>query len=127
MVTKNFDWLTTDIVVTMWRGTPDYDQTDETISEIIARGLGSVLGHSLPVTAKSVALDGSVQTNQVVIPTTSVGEEITWFTLSRRAVSIDNSSLIYFVDQCDFLPFTTNGLDIVVNPDWTTQRGWFRV
>lgn len=125
MVTGHFDWPAIDLVLTVWSGTPDYVQDDEFISEIVARGLATPQAHSQPVTFKSVAPDGTVQTNQVVVQAVPVST-ITWFTLSMRAATVLQSELLYYVDVAEVLPFASNGLDMVVNPDWVQARGWFR-
>lgn len=126
MVTGVFNWPALDLVLTAWGGTPNYVQTDAMLTDIIGRGLGVVLGHSLPVTTKSVAPDGTVQTNQVVIPTVPIGQNVTWFTFSKRAGVLTASEPLYYIDDADELPFVPNGLDLVINPDWVQARGWFR-
>ena len=77
-------------------------------------------GSSLPITSQTVAPDGTAQTNQVIIPGVPIGAPITFFTMS------DADQLILFIDEAVELPFVPNGLDMVVQPDWLEQRGWWK-
>lgn len=122
MVTGAFNWLTANLVLDVWSGTPDFVPGDRSTSDIAARG-AVLRGSSQPVTQKTVAPDGTVQTNQVVVPAVAVGAAITFFTLRDGAAA---GSLVLFVDEAIELPFTPNGLDMVVQPDWLSTRGWFR-
>lgn len=119
-VTAGFDWLTTDLRLTAWGGMPTFIPTETMVSDFTVRG-ALLLGVSQPITSKTVAADGTAQTNQVLIPNVPVGPDVTHFTLSELT-----GQLILFIDQALNLPFTPNGLDIVVQPDWLEQRGWFR-
>ncbi len=123
--TGSFDWRAIDLVLTAWAGTPDYAQTDRTLSDIVGRG-GVALGHSMPVTSKTVSSDGTVQTNQVIIPAVPIGQNVTWFTFAKRTATVNLSELIEFIDDVDGLPFVPNGLDMVINPDWVQDQGWWR-
>jgi hypothetical protein len=29
-----------------------------------------------------------------------------------------------FIDDAEGLPFTPNGLDVLIEPDWLLERGW---
>lgn len=122
MVTGAFNWLTANLNLTAWSGTPTFVATDQSNADLTARGsVGR--GTSLTVTAKSVATNGTVQTNQVVIPSVAVGAPVTFFTMSDGT---GVGSLLLYIDDAIDLPFTPNGLDMVIQPDWLTQRGWFR-
>lgn len=119
-VTADFNWLTTDLRLTAWGGVPQFVATDTMVSDLTVRGT-PLLGTSQPITLKSVTSDGTVQTNQVLIPNVPIGPDVTHFTMSDTS-----GRLILFVDQALDLPFTPTGLDMVVQPDWLEQRGWFR-
>jgi hypothetical protein len=120
-VTAGLDWRTLNLQLTAWGGTPNFIPTDTLISDITTRNVTTLLGTSQPITAKAVTSDGTVQTNQVLIPNVPVGPDVTHFIMGETG-----GQLIYFVDDALNLPFTPNGLDIVVQPDWSLQRGWFR-
>jgi hypothetical protein len=125
MATGTFDWTDIPLVLSAWAGTPTFDATHLKIADI--KALGSVeLGWSLPITAQSVAADGTMQTNHVVIPTVPIGQNVTWFTMSGSQGIHDNNRLIMFIDHAKELPFVPNGLDLLVTPDWLAQRGWGR-
>lgn len=95
--------------------------TDTSIYDITARGDTVLVKTSLPITVKTVSADGTAQTNGVVVPEVPIGPNITHFTLHEAF-----GNLILFIDEALNLPFTPNGLDLVVQPDWLEQRGWFR-
>ena len=125
MATATFDWVDIPLRLSAWTGTPMFDPTHLKVADIKLAG-GMELGYSLPITVQSVAADGTMQTNQVVIPTVPVGANVTWFTMSGLQPLHDNSRLIMFIDEALDLPFVPNGLDLLVTPDWLSNRGWGR-
>ena len=50
----------------------------------------------------------------------AIGDPITFFTMS------DGLDLVLYIDEALDLPFIPNGLDMVVQPDWLDQRGWWK-
>jgi hypothetical protein len=125
LLTAALNWTTTDLVLSAWPGTPSFVPGEKTLSQIIARGY-AVRGHSQVITSKTVSTDGTAQTNQVVIPSVPVGANVTWFTMSKRNATITLSEMILYIDEAIELPFVPNGLDMIVNPDWLSNRGWWR-
>ena len=69
-----------------------------------------------------------VSTHQKIgdIKAMGIVTEVTWMTIAGTQVPHDSSRLILFVDEAMELPFTPNGLDLLITPDWLAQRGWFR-
>jgi hypothetical protein len=126
LLTANLDWLDVDLVISAWSGTPTFVPTDSTIAHVKARGAVE-RGYSLPIATTSVSIDGTAKTDPVVIPGIVPGAPILWFTMSEVASPHDNSKLLLFIDQATpALPFAPNGLDLVLTPDWSTGRGWWR-
>jgi hypothetical protein len=126
LLVGNFDWIGADIRLVAFSGTPVFIETDSTVSQFKARGAVES-GWSLAITSKTAAADGTAQTNQVVIPAVPVGPDITHFLMVKRDPAVqDNSELILFIDDAFELPFTPNGADLIAQPDWLAQRGWFR-
>jgi len=119
LMTAQLNWLTVDLTLTAWSGAAVFDPLDETISDVGAHGPVN-RGSSLPITSQTVAPDGTAQTNQVVIPAVPIGDPVTFFTMSNGA------QLILFIDEAEGLPFVPNGLDMVVQPDWLQNRGWWK-
>jgi hypothetical protein len=120
-VTAGLNWLNLDLRLTAWGGQPFFNPADKVLSDIIVRGTTSLLGTSQPITVKTVTADGTAQTNKVLVPNVPVGPDVTHFTMGEA-----NGALILYIDQALDIPFTPNGLDIVIQPDWLEQRGWFR-
>jgi hypothetical protein len=119
LMTSAFDWRAANLVLTAWSGTPVFSATDETIADVATHGPVE-RGSSLPITSKTVASNGTAQTNQVVIPDVLIGDPVTFFTMS------DGDELVLFIDEATELPFVPNGLDMLVQSDWLEQRGWWR-
>lgn len=124
LATAGLDWRATDLVLVAWAGVPKFVKTDLTVANIVTRGVTTLLGYSLTITTKAVAADGAMQTNDVVIPAVPVGPAVTHFTMCRRNATPNLSELLLYVDQAEGLPFDPNGLDMVVTPDWSLNRGW---
>jgi hypothetical protein len=126
LLTANLDWLAVELVVSIWSGTKTFVPTDRTIADVKARGAVE-RGYSLPITDTSVSVDGTARTDPVLIPAVPVGAPLLWITMSEVATPHDNSKLLLFIDQVlPALPYTANGLDIVLTPDWAAGRGWWR-
>jgi hypothetical protein len=119
------NWTTMDLMLTAWAGLPTFVPTNNYISDIVANG-NVERGSSLTITPKTVTPDGTTQTGPVIIPAVPIGTPITFFTMSERKGTHELSELILFIDEADFLPFDPNGLDIIVQPDWMLNRGWWR-
>jgi hypothetical protein len=119
LMTAGFNWTTADLLLTAWSGALVFDPGDEMLSDVVARG-AVPRGVSDPITSQTVAPDGTAQTNQVVIPNVTIGAPISFFTMS------DGDELVLFIDEAIELPFIPNGLDMVVQPDWLSQRGWWK-
>ena len=122
--TAGLNWPATDLVLVAWAGASDFVKTDVRVSDIVTRGVATLLGYSQTITSKTVAADGALQTNDVVIPAVPVGPPVTHFTMCRRNATPNLSELLFYVDDAEGLPFTPNGLDLVVTPDWVLNRGW---
>jgi hypothetical protein len=125
LLTAGLDWRTITLTLSAWGGIPSFDPTDDMISDITARGF-TELGISQPITAQAVTANGTAQTNTVVIPAVPIGPSVTWFTMSWSQTIHAQSQPILFIDTADDLPFVPNGLDLVIQPDWLQNRGWWR-
>ena len=125
MMSASFNWGAIDLMLVAWSGTPSYIATEKTVQAIVNRGY-TVRSTSTTITSKTIAADGTGQTNQVVLPAVAIGPNITWFTMVKKLGTTNASELILFVDTAETFPFVANGLDLVVQPDWLTKRGWFK-
>jgi len=119
------DWTKIDLMLSAWAGTPTFVATDLYISNIAGRGAVE-RGTSMPITSATVAPDGTARTNRVIIPAIPIGTPITFFTMSERKPTHSLSELILFIDDAKDLPFDPNGLDLLVQPDWLQERGWWK-
>ena len=125
MMGGTFNWLTADLMVVAWASPADFNPADRMLNDIKARG-GFELGSSLPIVNKTIGINGTGQTDAVLIPNIPIGQVVTWFTMCIREAVHDTSTLVLFLDEVDGLPFDPNGLDLTIQPDWLQNRGWFR-
>lgn len=127
MLTGAFDWTALELRLVAWSGELDFDAGDTDVEDMATRALATPLGYSLPVTGLTVTTDGRAQTDPIVIPGLTFGQEITFFTfVEYNEADEDASTMVLFIDDAFELPFATNGLDITVQPDWIEERGWWR-
>jgi hypothetical protein len=127
LLTGVFDWTAIDLQLIAWRGTPQFVATEKTVTNFKAHGAATEAGRSLDITSQTVSANGTAQTNQVVIPAVPVGAALTHFTMVRKHPTVpDSSDLILYIDEAFELPFVPNGLDMLIQPDWLTNRGWWR-
>lgn len=120
LLTALFDWTAYDLRLVAWSGTPSFLPTEKTVSQITGRGY-AISGTSQVITSKTVSVNGTAQTNQLLLPAVPVGPPVTWFTMTKAG-----TDLILYIDDAEGLPFTPNGLDVPVTPDWLSNRGWWR-
>jgi hypothetical protein len=125
--TAQLNWTTVKLVLIAWSGTPNFVPADATIAAIITRGSTLAAGHSLVIGSQAVTQDGYLQTQQVVIPAVPTGPDITHFIMANFTSAWNDGYPILYVDDALNLPFTPNGLDIAIQPDWSQKRGWGRV
>lgn len=125
LLTAGLDWRTVPLVMSAWGGTPTFNPADKTVANIIGHGF-TELGYSMTVTGQAVSPDGYAQSNPVLIPGVPTGQQVTWFSFSWQNATHINSQLILFIDQAEGIPFHANGLDMIVQPDWALERGWWR-
>lgn len=119
-----FNWQSMECVVTAWQGPLWFDPTDQTIAHLRMHGPIDI-GYSLPMLGMLATAKGHATSGPAVIPTPPVGG-ISFLTLSEAQTPIEQSELILYIDTGFELPFFSNGLDVIVQPDWLAQRGWFR-
>jgi len=127
LLKADLDWEAVPLVVVAWGGAVDFNPTDGNVANITARGIATELGTSLPINRSSVSADGSAQTDQVLIPNVPIGQSIVWLTVCEKHPTMPSlNQLILSVDDALEMPFDSNGLDVILNPDWLTGRGWFK-
>jgi hypothetical protein len=122
--TAGIDWRAASLVLVAWTGTPNFVKTDVTVADIVARGVTALAGFSQDITVRTVATDGAMQTNNVVIPGVPIGPPVTHFTMCRKNATPNLSELLLYIDEAEGLPFEPNALPMVVTPDWLQNRGW---
>jgi len=125
MVKGMFDWQALDVVLTAWSGPYQYDETNRYSGDIVSRK-GIKRATALKNVASSATVEGIVQTAPYVFTTISIGEPVIFFTMSLRSSQVGLDELVCYLDEGFNLPYEPNGLEVVVQPDWLHQRGWFR-
>lgn len=125
LLLAQLNWPAANLVLYAFQGVPAFDPTDAIMTDVLATTPG-LAGTSQPVTGKTVTLDGVAQTDPIVITAVPVGPDITFFVLGVDLGSMGTSRPVLYIDDAFELPFVPNGLDLVVQPDWLSDRGWFR-
>jgi hypothetical protein len=121
------NWATEKLVLIVWSGPPTFIETDTAISAIVTRATTVAAGHALPINSKTVTPEGYLQTDSVLVPQVPVGPDITHFIMANYVSTWNDGAPLLYVDEAENLPFTPNGLDILITPDWVQHRGWGRV
>lgn len=69
---------------------------------------------------------GYAKSNAVSFTTIPVGDPLTFMVLAEANATPANRRLICYCNEGQGFPFTPNGLQRIVQPDWFQGRGWFR-
>lgn len=125
MLTNQFDWLTFNLLLYLFSGSPVFDPTDITMADVTAANPGLV-GTSQPVLGNAVTADGTAQTGPVLVPLVPIGPNVTFMVMAIATGVFATGKPVLLVDDAEGLPFTPNGLDMVIQPDWAQARGWYR-
>lgn len=125
LLLAQLNWTTVNLALFAFEGVPAFDPTDAIMTDVLAT-TPDLAGTSQPVTGKTVTLDGTAQTDPIVIPAVPIGPDITFFVLAVDLGSMGTSRPVLYIDDAFELPFVPNGLDLVVQPDWLSSRGWFK-
>jgi hypothetical protein len=125
MMTAAFGWTAFDLMLVAFSGVAVFDASDDTLTDVLTHGALDA-GHSLTIVGKNVLTNGTGQTGPVVIPAVVAGPPITHFVMFDKQGVVANSVPLFFTSDAEQLPFTPNGLDIVVQPDWLLERGWLQ-
>lgn len=121
------NWQTAPLVLLAYSGEPEFVPEDTSINDITTRGNTLMVKQSQTVLGKNVTTQGYLQTADVVFETVPVGFPITHFIVANKPSTLPLATPLLYIDEAENLPFTPNGLDIVVTPDWLAHRGWGRL
>jgi hypothetical protein len=122
------NWTTAPLRLLGYSGNPEFIATDDVIADITLRGNTLRIGVSLDIAAQNVSAEGYLMTDNVVLPAVPIGYPLTHMIMVSMPGSDPEAAMpILFIDDAEDLPFTPNGLDIVITPDWLLHRGWGRL
>lgn len=125
--TGQLDWRAANLRLLAMQGTPNFVAADATVQALITRAISTVFATSQVIPNKSVSSDGYLISDSALFPTPAVSTPITSFIMVLYGVDVPTSIPLLFIDTALNLPFTPNGLDVVVQPDWMQHRAWGRV
>lgn len=126
MIKATFDWEAMSLWLQAWRGPYGFDETDAVSGDILAGG-AELVQTSQIATNVLARPGGYARTDPIVFPNMPASEEpVTFLTLSETSTDPGTHRLILFINDAEGLPFTPNGQDQPVQPDWLNARGWFR-
>ena len=122
------NWMTAPLRLLAYTGNPDFHPADTAISEITTRGNTLRISTSLDIVTQNVSTEGFLMTDNVVLPKVPIGYPVTHFIMVLMPGTDPEMAVpLLFIDDAEDLPFTPDGLDIVVTPDWLEHRGWGRL
>jgi hypothetical protein len=125
MLLGTLDWTALDLVLVALSGTPVFNATDSTVNAVSAHG-AVIAGYSASLANKSVTSTGYAKSGPAVVTALAVGPNVTHFVIAERQSPSGNSKPLYYIDDAHSLPYVPNGLDLIVQPDWLSEQGWFR-
>ena len=121
-----FDWPVRSFIMSACRGAYTFDEDHQIDSEIIAAG-GVIVTDGLPLTGMTAMAGGYAMSNLTLIPAVPAGAPITFLILfDVTDLATTGKVPLVYIDEAMGLPFTPNGLDQNIQPDWLSHRGWFR-
>lgn len=123
--TAGIDWRAIDMRCVALSGSPDFVPADMTLGNILARS-HTVLSYSIAPLTKAVAADGSCQTGPMQLPAGTAGT-VNWMVLVQHNAVQANAQLIEYIDEGFEIPFEFLGLPLMLQPDWSANRGWFKL
>lgn len=121
-INGGFNWPSLPARLDAWRGSYVFDEAHASIADITAAG-GVQVVVGLALSGKIAKPGGYAASNPAILPTVPVGAPVTFLVLMDTT---GTPVPIAYIDDAQGLPFTPNGLDQVVQPDWLQLRGWFR-
>jgi len=125
--TAGLNWNTAPLFLLAYSGNPDFHAEDGFISDITTRATTTFVQQSQAIIGKNVSPQGYLQTGTVMFEEVPIGLPITHFIMASVPAALSAGVPLLFFDEAYDLPFTPNGLDIPVTPDWFQQRGWGRL
>jgi hypothetical protein len=115
------------LVLIAWGGDPVFYETDTSVAAIIARAETTVIAHSQDMAGIAVTSSGWLQSGPALLPTVPIGPPVTHLIIATKALSWNDGTPLIYIDTGIDLPFTPDGLDVLIQPDWTEERGWCRL
>jgi hypothetical protein len=120
MAKAQFNWVGLVVHPFIWRGPYVFSEAHVSATDVASAGGAPVMAGA-QLTGMLVKPGGYCTSYPALLPAVAVGAPVTFMTL------VDGSqNLIAYIDEAVGLPFTPNGLDWLVQPDWLPRRGWFR-
>lgn len=116
-----FNWPAIPVVLSAWNGPYVFDEGDVTAGDLVSHGAIHVMD-SLAITNAHVKPGGYCTSDPALLPLVPAGLDVLFLTLANNTTS----EVIAYLDEAIGMPFTPNGLDWLVQPDWLPLRGWFR-
>lgn len=125
LLSADIAWTGAEIGCVAWTGKYWFDETDRYVSDIVASNGAIVSVAERNVTAIA-GVGGYAITDPMLFKNVPIGFPVSFLTLTFPSDTIGLSELICYIDHGEGMPFTPNGLDWIVQPDWLSRRGWFR-
>lgn len=127
MLTGTLNWPSMVARMLVWGGSYTFVAGHTTVANVIAGAGGSPRAISLPATNKVATAAGYAKSDPILVQGLTPGPDITFYTLVEDiGGDVPTWRLIGYFDTGIDTPFSPNGLDWKIQPDWLAGRGWFR-
>ena len=123
MLKATLNWPTLTLRMLAYTGNPDISFI---ASHLTQANLGAPYAVSQPIIQPIVAPGGYAKSSAAQFLNITIGTDIQFFVLTEDNVVPNSRRLLAYLSDMNMLPFTPNGGDYLVKPDWLHSQGWFR-
>ncbi len=117
-----WNWETVAVRLLAFNTAYTFNEDHTTVSQI-----GAPLAQSELLTGKVATVKGYARSNAAYFTSIGVAAPVTFFVLAEDIGGASSTwKPMAYIDEAEGLPFTPNGAEKTVVPDWITNQGWFR-
>jgi hypothetical protein len=123
LLNAQLNWPTLSLRMLAYTGDPEESFNP---SHLVQSDLGTPYATSQPILNPIVAVGGYARSSAAQFIAIPMGLDVQFFVLAEDNVTPASRKLIAYLADMNMLPFTPNGGDYLVKPDWLSAQGWFR-
>jgi hypothetical protein len=123
LLNAQLNWPTLSLRLLAFTGNPE---TSFNASHLIQSSIGTPYAVSQPIINPLTGVGGYARSSAARFIAVPIGSDVTFFALAEDNITPTSRRLIAYLADLTMLPFTPNGGDYLVKPDWLFGQGWFR-